>query len=210
MEAFILITASAIMLPGPDTMQIIRIGSASRKLGAVCGLGTTIGNLIWGVASLLGLSALVKTYPVVMDVLALAGSAYLLYMVFTLVRGLVAQRGINHTTPATRGLDSPSTALRAGLFTNLSNPKALIFYGALFSQFITPDMSLGFAIFMPAFMLGFGLIFYCGLGYLAGVAGERIARYMLVIDVLAAVIFSFVAIGMIGNVVGLWQLLSTA
>ena len=42
------------MLPGPDTMQIIRIGSASRKLGAVCGLGTTIGNLIWGVASLLG------------------------------------------------------------------------------------------------------------------------------------------------------------
>ena len=54
MEAFILITASAIMLPGPDTMQIIRIGSASRKLGAVCGLGTTIGNLIWGVASLLG------------------------------------------------------------------------------------------------------------------------------------------------------------
>ncbi|OFO48935.1 LysE family translocator [Corynebacterium sp. HMSC073D01] len=210
MEAFILITASAIMLPGPDTMQIIRIGSASRKLGAVCGLGTTIGNLIWGVASLLGLSALVKTYPVVMDVLALAGSAYLLYMVFTLVRGLVAQRGINHTTPATRGLDSPSTALRAGLFTNLSNPKALIFYGALFSQFITPDMSLGFAIFMPAFMLGFGLIFYCGLGYLAGVAGERIARYMLVIDVLAAVIFSLVAIGMIGNVVGLWQLLSTA
>ncbi|MCT1442198.1 LysE family translocator [Corynebacterium glucuronolyticum] len=210
MEAFILITASAIMLPGPDTMQIIRIGSASRKLGAVCGLGTTIGNLIWGVASLLGLSALVKTYPVVMDVLALAGSAYLLYMVFTLVRGLVAQRGINHTTPATRGLDSPSTALRAGLFTNLSNPKALIFYGALFSQFITPDMSLGFAIFMPAFMLGFGLIFYCGLGYLAGVAGERIARYMWVIDVLAAVIFSLVAIGMIGNVVGLWQLLSTA
>ncbi|MGS2664854.1 LysE family translocator [Corynebacterium glucuronolyticum] len=210
MEAFILITASAIMLPGPDTMQIIRIGSASRKLGAVCGLGTTIGNLIWGIASLLGLSALVKTYPVVMDVLALAGSAYLLYMVFTLVRGLVAQRGINHTTPATRGPDSPSTALRAGLFTNLSNPKALIFYGALFSQFITPDMSLGFAIFMPAFMLGFGLIFYCGLGYLAGVAGERIARYMWVIDVLAAVIFSLVAIGMIGNVVGLWQLLSTA
>lgn len=198
------------MLPGPDTMQIIRIGSASRKLGAVCGLGTTIGNLIWGIASLLGLSALVKTYPVVMDVLALAGSAYLLYMVFTLVRGLVAQRGINHTTPATRGPDSPSTALRAGLFTNLSNPKALIFYGALFSQFITPDMSLGFAIFMPAFMLGFGLIFYCGLGYLAGVAGERIARYMWVIDVLAAVIFSLVAIGMIGNVVGLWQLLSTA
>ncbi|MCT1564181.1 LysE family translocator [Corynebacterium glucuronolyticum] len=186
-------------------MQIIRIGSASRKLGAVCGLGTTIGNLIWGVASLLGLSALVKTYPVVMDVLALAGSAYLLYMVFTLVRGLVAQRGINHTTPATRGPDSPSTALRAGLFTNLSNPKALIFYGALFSQFITPDMSLGFAIFMPAFMLGFGLIFYCGLGYLAGVAGEKIARYMWVVDVLAAVIFAVVAIGMIGNVLGIFS-----
>lgn len=205
MEAFILITASAIMLPGPDTMQIIRVGSASRKLGAVCGLGTTIGNLIWGVASLLGLSALVKTYPVVMDVLALAGSAYLLYMVFTLVRGLVAQRGINHTTPATRGPDSPSTALRAGLFTNLSNPKALIFYGALFSQFITPDMSLGFAIFMPAFMLGFGLIFYCGLGYLAGVAGEKIARYMWVVDVLAALIFAVVAIGMIGNVLGIFS-----
>ena len=208
MEAFILITASAIMLPGPDTMQIIRVGSASRKLGAVCGLGTTIGNLIWGVASLLGLSVLVKTYPVVMDVLALAGSAYLLYMVFTLVRGLVAQRGINHTTPATRDPDSPSTALRAGLFTNLSNPKALIFYGALFSQFITPDMGLGFAIFMPAFMFGFGLIFYCGLGYLAGVAGEKIARYMWVVDVLAAVIFAVVAIGMIGNVLGIWHLLS--
>lgn len=208
MEAFILITASAIMLPGPDTMQIIRVGSASRKLGAACGLGTTIGNLIWGVASLLGLSALVKTYPVVMDMLALAGSAYLLYMVVTLIRGLFAQRGITHTTPAPRGPDSPSKALRAGLFTNLSNPKALIFYGALFSQFITPDIGLGFAIFMPAFMLGFGLVFYCGLGYLAGVAGEKIARYMWVVDVLAAVIFAIVAIGMIGNVLGIWHLVS--
>lgn len=198
------------MLPGPDTMQIIRIGSASRKLGAVCGLGTTIGNLIWGIASLLGLSALVKTYPVVMDVLALAGSAYLLYMVVGLVRNLLARHNTESATPPARVPDSPLRALRAGLFTNLSNPKALVFYGALFSQFITPDMSLGFAIFMPAFMLGFGLIFYCGLGYLAGVAGERIARYMWVIDVLAAVIFSLVAIGMIGNVVGLWQLLSTA
>ena len=198
------------MLPGPDTMQIIRIGSASRKLGAVCGLGTTIGNLIWGIASLLGLSALVKTYPVVMDVLALAGSAYLLYMVVVLVWNLLARHNTESATPPACGPDSPLRALRAGLFTNLSNPKALVFYGALFSQFITPDMSLGFAIFMPAFMLGFGLIFYCGLGYLAGVAGGRIARYMWVIDVLAAVIFSLVAIGMIGNVVGLWQLLSTA
>ncbi|MDD7587360.1 MAG: LysE family translocator [Corynebacterium glucuronolyticum] len=206
MEAFVLITASAIMLPGPDTMQIIRVGSASRKLGAVCGLGTTIGNLIWGVASLLGLSALVKTYPVVMDVLALAGSAYLLYMAVTLVRRQTG--GVTSIPAARRGPATTSKALRAGLFTNLSNPKALIFYGALFSQFITPDMSLGFAIFMPAFMLGFGLIFYCGLGYLAGVAGEKIARYMWVVDVLAAVIFALVAIGMIGNVLGIWHLLS--
>lgn len=47
MGSFILITVAAIMLPGPDTMQIIRVGSASGRLGAACGLGTTLGNLIW-------------------------------------------------------------------------------------------------------------------------------------------------------------------
>ena len=97
-------------------------------------------------------------------------------------------------------------AVRAGLFTNLSNPKALVFYGALFSQFITPDMGLGFAIFMPAFMLGFGLVFYCGLGYVAGLVGQKIARSLWVVDAVAAVIFALVAGGMMVTTMGAWKL----
>lgn len=210
MGSFILITVAAIMLPGPDTMQIIRVGSASGRLGAACGLGTTLGNLIWGVASLAGLSALVTTYPVVMDVLALAGSAYLLYMAVSLARGVVARwrdRGVGVSVGVSRrGPGGVGAAVRAGLFTNLSNPKALVFYGALFSQFITPDMGLGFAIFMPAFMLGFGLVFYCGLGYVAGLVGQKIARSMWVVDAVAAVIFALVAGGMMVTTMGAWKL----
>ena len=212
MGSFILITVAAIMLPGPDTVQIIRVGSASGRLGAACGLGTTLGNLIWGVASLAGLSALVTTYPVVMDVLALAGSAYLLYMAVSLARGVVARwrdggGGVSGAGSAPRrGPTSVGAAVRAGLFTNLSNPKALVFYGALFSQFITPDMGLWFAIFMPAFMLGFGLVSYCGLGYVAGLVGQKIARSMWVVDAVAAVIFALVAGGMMVTTMGAWKL----
>lgn len=32
-------------------------------------------------------------------------------------------------------------AYKLGVVTNLSNPKALVFFGALFAQFIRPDMS---------------------------------------------------------------------
>lgn len=39
-------------------------------------------------------------------------------------------------------------AFLQGLFTNLSNPKAVIFFGAVFSRFVTPGMGLDDQILM--------------------------------------------------------------
>ena len=68
---------AAIVSPGPDVAQVIRLGVRSRAAGVWTGLGIMTGTAVWISASMLGLSALVNTRPELLAVLQLAGGAYL-------------------------------------------------------------------------------------------------------------------------------------
>lgn len=79
---------AAIVSPGPDVVQIIRVGSKDRDAGMACAAGIMAGNTVWILASLLGLSALVQAFPQVLAVLQVVGGGYLLYMGAAAVRAL--------------------------------------------------------------------------------------------------------------------------
>ena len=80
MIALLGVWLAAIASPGPDLVQIIRVGSKDRRAGVMCALGIMLGNTIWIVASLAGLSALIQAFPQVLSVLQIVGGAYLLWM----------------------------------------------------------------------------------------------------------------------------------
>lgn len=122
--------------PGPDMLYVMtRSITQGRAAGLVSVLGFGVGCYIHGMAAALGLSTLFDAAPVAYDVLRFAGALYLLWLAWGSLR--------NPSVFSTDGLGGmPKAALgqvfRQALVGNLLNPKVILFFIALFPQFIEP------------------------------------------------------------------------
>lgn len=202
--ALLIVWIAAIISPGPDLVQIIRLGSRSRSDGIWVAIGIMVGNTIWICASLLGLSVLISTTPVVLWLLQLVGGTYLIWMGIGAVRSWWGQRivarqagrAVERVLEGVGPEGSPGAlqALRTGIATNLSNPKAVLFFGSVFAQFITPDMGVGWSVFLAVFLILTGVAWFVGFAVLVRSFAARITRNAAVIDLFTGVIF--IALGM--------------
>jgi threonine/homoserine/homoserine lactone efflux protein len=134
---FLATCAAVIVAPGPMfTLLVNRSLRYGRRLGFVTIMGNTTGLAIWATASAFGLTELIRTSEFAFSVLKIVGAAYLC--------GLGARAVLRSRRPPEGAPGSPvakssvSAAFRAGLLTNLSNPKAAVLYLALLPQFIPP------------------------------------------------------------------------
>lgn len=84
-------------------------------------------------------------------------------------------------------------ALRLGAATNLSNPKAVVFFASIFAQFVRPDMSAGWTVGIAAFLVVTGLAWFIGFAVAVRALAEKIIRNGAVIDIAACVIFLVIA-----------------
>lgn len=212
--------AAAIASPGPDLFQIIRVGAKDRVAGVMCALGIMVGNAIWIIASLLGLSALMQAVPQILAVLQTVGGGYLLYMgVGALRAGLETQRTrVQRTQAATEVAAeatgrahtamAPAHALGIGVATNLSNPKAVLFFAAVFAQFIRPGMGWGWMVAIAATLIVTGLAWFVGFAMAVRALAKPIARYGYLIDLATGVLFCAIAVWMLWE--GLTGLVSLA
>jgi threonine/homoserine/homoserine lactone efflux protein len=88
--------------------------------------------------SMLGIGALLQASAGALAVLKLVGGAYLVWLGIQLWRAPAI-----HLQPAAAKADKRGVELfRQGLLTAVSNPKALLFYGAFLPQFIDPSRDL--------------------------------------------------------------------
>lgn len=123
------------LTPGPN-MGYLAILSAGegRRAGFLATLGIALGLLIVGVASALGLTAIVTATPWLYEVLRWAGALYLVWLAWE------GWRGAHETSPGTTrdGKDGAQYFVR-GLVTNLLNPKAGLFYMSVMPAFMIAD-----------------------------------------------------------------------
>ena len=182
MIALLGVWLAAIASPGPDLLQIIRVGSKDRRSGVLCALGIMLGNTVWILASLAGLSALIQAFPQILSALQIVGGAYLLWM------GVGAIRGAGAEVPAAQQVQRP---FLTGLATNLSNPKAILFFGAVFAQFA----HLGW-IAAPVLILT-GIAWFVGFAYAVRAMARAISKYGTLIDVTSGTIFIALAAWML-------------
>lgn len=139
MTAAALAFAGAAMLinvmPGLDTLLVVRTSVAQgRKGGLAATLGILTGCVTWGFATAIGLTALLTASHVAYDTLRVCGAAYLVYLGATAL-----WRSRKPAEGPTEQLIAPTgrwAAFRAGMGTNLLNPKAGVFYMSLIPQFI--------------------------------------------------------------------------
>lgn len=141
-----------VLAPGPSFAVIVnRSIRDGRRAGLLVVAGNTTALTFWASASALGLTALIKTSEIAFVALKIAGAAYLCFLG---VQTLLRKRSLPEAAPSTRA------AYRAGLLTNLTNPKAAVLYLALFPQFLPAHSTLGDVFVLAAVQMAISASWY--------------------------------------------------
>ena len=192
---------AAMASPGPDVMQIIRLGARSTRAAVWAALGSTTGLTIWTVASLAGLSALISAHPGILVALQVLGGCYLLWMAYTAITGGIKERrapatvvGTETRAPQPRGFTpdgiiKAGTAYRMGFICDLSNPKVVIFFGAIFANFIDPGMGLGANALVGSVLILESFLIFVGVALSTRAVSKWMARHSSMVDIVSGGIF---------------------
>lgn len=121
------------MSPGPSLAMVVRhtLGGGRGK-GIICAWAHSIGIGIYALVTLLGLAVVLKKAPMVFNGIAIIGALYLAWMG---VQALRSKGGMSDKLAAGEST-SGFIAARDGIAISLFNPKIMLFFLALFSQFV--------------------------------------------------------------------------
>lgn len=154
-EAFVtfaLAGALVVLIPGPDTMVVLRsVLLHGRRPAAMTALGVLTGLAVWMTAAALGLTALLRASHDGYLVLRLVGAAYLLVMGVQALRARVLGQPVDPAAGAPRTL--VGRGYRAGLLTDLLNPKVGVFFITFLPAFVPRHAPV------TAVTLGLGAVF---------------------------------------------------
>jgi homoserine/homoserine lactone efflux protein len=158
------------LTPGPTVMMITAYafkGGLRAALAAIA--GTQTGNTIWYVICVTGLGALVTASPLVFQTIKLLGAAYLIWL------GVQSLLSSFRSASETHGPKLMGKPYMQAVLTQLGNPKAILFFGALLPQFLDPALPLA-----PQYLLLFVITFIgesvilTGYGWLAATGARTI------------------------------------
>lgn len=122
--------------PGQDTFYILgKSLSHGRRAGLLSVLGISSGVAVHTLAAALGLSAILATSAHAFMAIKLVGAAYLAYLG---TRMLLSTRD-SISTSVDRSPESSWAIYRAGLLSNVLNPKVALFFLAFLPQFVAPE-----------------------------------------------------------------------
>lgn len=118
------------VVPGPDMAVVTRRAvSAGWRDGLRTAGGITVGLLIWGVLTIVGLAAVLAASASAYTLVKLVGAGYLMVLgVQTLVR---SRRGRDRAADEALPAAPTGSPWRTGLLSNLFNPKIAVFYTGL-------------------------------------------------------------------------------
>jgi threonine/homoserine/homoserine lactone efflux protein len=115
--------------PGPAILMAARTGvTQGFRTGVFLSLGIGVGALVWAAAALFGLALMFHVAPALLVAFKVLGGLFLVWIAVQMWR--------HAAEPLEMGADSAPPgawrAFRLGLFTQLSNPKPAVFFGAVF------------------------------------------------------------------------------
>ncbi len=132
----------AVASPGPDFVMAVRNSvMGSRKAGIFTAIGFGLGVAVHVTYCLAGLAVVIAQSVMLFNIIKWAGAAYLFWVGYHALKS----KGYDPANVDMNGAASmtPVKALRSGFITNLFNPKATLFFLALFTQILSPDIAFG-------------------------------------------------------------------
>ncbi|WP_322068293.1 LysE family translocator [Paraburkholderia bannensis] len=148
--------------PGPDTAYIVgRSVAQGRSAGLVSALGISAGCCVHALACAFGLTALLAASATAFTVIKLVGACYLVYLGVRLILTKQSDAApAASAAPANAATGVQTRPLRqlflSGFWTNVLNPKVVLFFVSFFPQFVTvtsPHKILAFLALGAVFVL---------------------------------------------------------
>lgn len=130
---------AAVISPGPATLAIAGTSmSSGRPYGLALASGITTGSFIWSISAAFGLGAIMLANAWVFEVVRYFGACYLLFLAFKSARS-----ALNSKPAKAQGINAPTprAAYVKGVMLHLTNPKAVLFFGSLYSIGLPPNSS---------------------------------------------------------------------
>lgn len=161
--SFLTATLLIVVTPGPSvalaSSQAVRFGP---RAAAVTVAGDALGSVVHILIAIASLQTLIAMSEIILPYLQIAGGGFILYLAWQ------SLRSSGRTEPAQSSVGTvPKATFFAGFFACVTNPKAIVFFVALFPGFISPEHSVAVqsliygAIFVgldAAFIFGYALI----------------------------------------------------
>jgi len=124
----VLLSLSAVMLalmsPGPNILAVIGTSmGVGRRQGIALALGVGCGTFLWVSFAVVGFTAVISQYAVVMIGLKILGGCYLLWLGYKALRSAASKKDMSTTTLL---LPSKFAYFRRGLTVQMTNPKAAL------------------------------------------------------------------------------------
>ena len=131
--------------PGPSLAVVIRNTiNGGRKQGVLTGIGHGLGLGMYALLSVMGISSLITGNKQFFSILQIIGSFFLIFLASRMI----------FNQPHKELTHFDKNKMRKGFFEGFMisflNPKILIFFTAVFSQFMTDDLTLIDKIIMAA------------------------------------------------------------
>ena len=129
--------------PGPDILLIAKSAASTTRQNALKVIaGISAGIVVWVVLTLAGFTVLIGQFPWIQQALMLLGGMFLAKMGWAMLKGGVHSFKNGHQTDDdTNGQVQAKNYFMLGLWTNLSNPKTLIYFSSVFSLALSSSAS---------------------------------------------------------------------
>ena len=149
----------AALSPGPATLAIAGTSMQSgRKMGLALASGITTGSWLWSISAALGLGAIMLANAWIFEVMRYFGGGYLLFLAYSSAKSALSSKQTVATSIGARTLRG---AFSRGLALHVTNPKAILFFGALFAIGVPPGSSpIALAVVILAVGLQSTIIFH--------------------------------------------------
>ncbi len=187
--AFLGAMALVEMTPGPNMGWLTALSAQQgRRVGFMAVVGITLGLGAQLILAATGFSAFISDNQLVYEILRWAGIGFMLYL---------AVEAWRETGEASPGNAKSLEGFRRGFIANLLNPKALVFYIAVVTQFAGFDGNMPSAaaiLMLGSIHILIAVLVHSGL-VLAGAAfGQKLADYRQSVPVRAVFALSLVGI----------------
>lgn len=152
---FLIVHTIITLSPGPALVVTIKTAvTKGQRAGVELSLGLATAVTLWALASLLGLSLLFTVAPYLQTAFRFVGAAYLIWLGISMWRNAQAPLAASTTS------QSKSNSFMLGFITDLANPKALVYFTAVFATLIPTDITLLTAAALLAMIFAIEFVWY--------------------------------------------------